>query len=208
MKRFLILLAGLGTLLLAAAQQSTSYDPQAAERERARIEAERRQALERYGQEEADCYQRFSVNDCLSDMRKRRRVALEELRRQEIILGDERRAALAAEKIHRAEAQAAERASAQAQEQREAAQKADQERRQRARQKQATQIAPAPGGAASAPARPASAPASAAAEAAQRAALQRAYEERQRQAEERRKERERAQSGKVPGTSRPLPVPP
>ena len=93
MKRILILLAGLGTLVLAAAQQSASYDPQAAERERVRIEAERRQALERYGQEEADCYQRFAVNDCLSEMRKRRRVTLEELRRQEIILGDERRAA-------------------------------------------------------------------------------------------------------------------
>ncbi|MDZ4073761.1 MAG: hypothetical protein U1E04_03310, partial [Hylemonella sp.] len=123
MKRTLILLAGLGTLVLAAAQQPPSYDPAG---ERARIEAERRQALERYGQEEADCYQRFAVNDCLSQMRKRRRVTMEELRRQEIILDDERRAAAAAEKIRRTEAQAAERNSALAQEQREAAQKADQ----------------------------------------------------------------------------------
>ena len=99
MKRFLILLAGLGAVVLACAQQSASYDPEMAARERVRIETERRQALERYGQEEADCYQRFAVNDCLSEVRKRRRVSLEELRRQDIILNDERRAAVAAEQL-------------------------------------------------------------------------------------------------------------
>ena len=205
MKRFLILLTGLLVLGPAWAQQPASYDPEVQLRERARIDAERSQALARYGEEEADCYQRFAVNDCLREVRKRRRVTLEELRRQEIILNDERRAAAAAEQLRRTEERAAQRASEEAAEQRETARKEYEARQARARQKQATaQGAPVPAASASAPVGPASAPVSAA----ERARLQQAYEARQKEAEDRRLQRERAQPGQVPRTSRPLPVPP
>ncbi len=202
MKRTLILLAGLLVLGPAWTQQPASYDPEAQLRERARIDRERTQAQESYGREETDCYQRFAVNDCLSEVRKRRRVTLEELRRQEIVLNDERRAAAAAEQLRRTEERAAQRASEQEAERRAAAQKADQERQQRARQKQG-QAAPAP--AASAASAPASA---AAAQAAERARLQQVYEDKQKRAEARRLDRERVRSDKGAPPSRPLPVPP
>ena len=56
--------------------------------ERSRIQVERAQAESRYGQEQAACYARFAVNDCLRDSRARRRQALDQLRRQDIALND------------------------------------------------------------------------------------------------------------------------
>lgn len=203
MRIFLILLSCLLTVTTAWAQQSTSYNPEFDARERARIAVERQQTMERHGQEETDCYQRFAVNDCLSAARKRRRVSLEELRRQEIILNDERRAATAAAQQQRVDARAAERGAPQDNEQREAAQKAQEERLERAREKQAgpqNPPAPAPGVSRS--------PGTGAEATRRRLEQQRAYEEKQRRAEERRQAREREKSEKPPGTSRPLPVPP
>lgn len=203
MKYFLILPSCLLVVATAQAQQSSSYSPEFDARERARIAVERQQTMERHGKEEADCYQRFAVNDCLSGVRKRRRVSLEELRRQELILNDERRAATAAAQQQRVDARAAERGAPQASEQREAAQKAQDERLERAREKQAgpqNPPAPAPGGS--------GVPGKGADAASRRLEQQRAYEEKQRRAEERRQAREREKSEKPPGTSRPLPVPP
>lgn len=210
MNKLWIPLCGLLLLATAQAQQSTSYDPEVDARERARITGERRQVMQHYAQEEADCYQRFAVNDCLREVRKRRRVNLEELRRQEIILNDQRRAALAAEQQQRVDEKAAERAGPQEAEQREAARLANEERLQRAREKQAEQqnrpLTPAAG--ASGPRAATPKPDDSAAEAARRLELQRIYEERRQQARERQLERDRAQSEKGPSTSRPLPVPP
>jgi len=209
MNKLLILLWGLSLLATAQAQQSTGYNPEYDARERARIAAERQQAMERYGQEEADCYQRFAVNDCLRAVRKRRRVGLEELRRQEIILNDERRAAAAAAAQQRVDQRAAERAGAPAAEPGAAAQKEQGERLpltpEQQLEPQNRPSAPTP--AVSAP-QQAPTPAESAAEAARRQELQREYQEKQRRADERRQEHERAKSEKGPGTSRPLPVPP
>ena len=92
----LLLCGALALPGLTGAQQSTAYDAEFDARERARIAAERSQAMAGYEQDQADCYQRFAVNDCLREVRQRRRVVVEELRRQEIVLNDQRRAAAAA----------------------------------------------------------------------------------------------------------------
>lgn len=203
--KYLLSLCCLCLLGLARAQLPATYDPAFDARERERIAAERDQALQRYGGEEADCYQRFAVNDCLRDVRRQRRVALEELRRQEIILNDAQRAAVAAEQQRRIEQRQAERESPASQAEREAAAKEQAARVQDAQRRQAERAAvPAPGPAAQ---RPAPSPEAAAA-AARRAEQQKAYEERQRRAEQRRREHERQQSQQGPRTSKPLPVPP
>jgi len=57
-----------------------------AERERIAQEREASEAI--YTASERQCYSRFAVFDCLSEARKVRRVATDELRRQELVLND------------------------------------------------------------------------------------------------------------------------
>lgn len=59
--------------------------------ERARIAQQRAEQEAIFAQAEVACYRRFAVSDCLRDARKKRRIALDELRRQEIVLNDEER---------------------------------------------------------------------------------------------------------------------
>lgn len=54
--------------------------------ERNRIQGERAHMEARVAQEEAACYARFAVTDCLREVRVRRREALTDLRRQDIVL--------------------------------------------------------------------------------------------------------------------------
>lgn len=70
-----------------------------AQRLRITQERERQDAL--YGAAERMCYQRFAVNDCLHAARLQRRAALDELRRQEVILNDLDRQAQAQAAIER-----------------------------------------------------------------------------------------------------------
>ena len=208
--KHLLSLCCLCLLGLARAQMPAAYDPAFDARERERIAAERDQVLQRYGSDEADCYQRFAVNDCLRDVRRQRRVALEELRRQEIILNDAQRAAITAEQQRRVEQRQAERDSPASQAERDAAARERAAREQDAQRRQAERGAapPAAGPVAPRPAADPDAAAAAAAAAARRAEQQKAYEERQRRAEQRRQEYERRQSQQGPRTSKPLPVPP
>lgn len=203
--KHLLSLCCLCLLGLARAQMPAAYDPAFDARERERIAAERDQALQRYGSDEADCYQRFAVNDCLRDVRRQRRVALEELRRQEIILNDAQRAAITAEQQRRVEQRQAERDSPASQAERDAAARERAAREQDAQRRQAERGAAPPAAGPVAP-RPAADPDAAAAAAARRAEQQKAYEERQRRAEQRRQEYERRQSQQGPRTSKPLPV--
>lgn len=187
---------------VARAQMPAAYDPAFDARERSRIDAERQAAAQRFGGEEADCYQRFAVNDCLREVRKRRRVVLEELRRQEVILNDAQRAAVTAEQQRRVEERQAEREDPSEEARREEARKAQEERQKDAQQRQSRRLPPdAPG------VRPTQPSANGDA-AARRAEQQKAYEERQRRAEERRLEHERQQREQGTRNSRPLPVPP
>ena len=71
--------------------------------ERERISAERSRLEATFTQEDTACYKRFLVNDCLNDVKVRRRDALADLRRQEIVLNDEARKAKAAEQLQKIE---------------------------------------------------------------------------------------------------------
>jgi hypothetical protein len=71
------------------------------EAEHSRIQTERSQEEARFGQEEVACYSRFSVNDCLSDVRVHRREVLSRLRRQELSLNEAERKKKALEQLER-----------------------------------------------------------------------------------------------------------
>ena len=73
-----------------------------AERERIRQTRASQQAL--FMSQEAQCYARFAVNDCLIEIRARRRVILGDLRRQEISLNDVQRKRRGADQLLRSDA--------------------------------------------------------------------------------------------------------
>ena len=120
MKTLFLHLSLLLLAMSAQAQQAATPGPEQVNAERARIEAERGRALARVEKEEADCYQRFAVNNCLRDVHVRRRVVLEELRRQEIILNDADRQRRKQEQTRQIEEKSAERADSEALQRRDA----------------------------------------------------------------------------------------
>lgn len=130
-KLALFLAAGLA--LPAVAQQADD----AAERQR--ITAERARVEAEFDQAHKACYQKFAVNDCISDARARRREQMADLRRQELVLNDAERRRRSAERLDEIEKKTQEKRAATA----------------------STPAAPASAASAAAPARAASAPASA-----------------------------------------------
>jgi colicin import membrane protein len=95
----LFLLASLGTC--ASAQTATGQaNPDA---ERSTIATERARLETGFLTEDAACYKRFFVNNCLDDVNARRREALATLRTQEILLNEQERKAKGAEQIRRIE---------------------------------------------------------------------------------------------------------
>jgi hypothetical protein len=104
MKKNLLACLLLGWQLLATGQvtapQATALNVDA---ERERINQERAGHEAVYLQAERQCYSRFAVSDCLVHARKDRRLALDELRRQELILNDMARQTKAAEALKRIE---------------------------------------------------------------------------------------------------------
>jgi len=79
---------GLWASVAVCAQTVQTLDVTA---ERARIAQQRAQHEAVFTNAEVACYRRFAVSDCLRDARKNRRSALDELRRQEVVLNDEER---------------------------------------------------------------------------------------------------------------------
>ena len=71
--------------------------------ERERISAERSRLEATFTREDSACYKRFLVNNCLAEVKIRRRDALADLRRQEIVLNDEARKAKGAEQLQKIE---------------------------------------------------------------------------------------------------------
>ena len=71
--------------------------------ERSRISAERAKLETDFALEDTACYKRFLVNSCLDGVKVRRRDALADLRRQEIVLNDEARKARASEQLQKIE---------------------------------------------------------------------------------------------------------
>lgn len=76
--------------LTAASALTPASSP--AQLERARIDQARDALTRSFDADEAECRRRFAVSDCLADVAKRRRGALAELRRQELVVNDAERA--------------------------------------------------------------------------------------------------------------------
>ena len=89
----------LGLLIASfAAHAQTGSDA-----ERVRISAERSRLEATFALEDTACYKRFLVNNCLDEVKVRRRDAMADLRHQEIVLNDEARKAKAAEQLQKTE---------------------------------------------------------------------------------------------------------
>ena len=72
-----------------------------------RISTERSRLEAAFAVENTACYKRFLVNNCLDEVNARRRNALADLRRQEIVLNDEARKSKAGEQLRKIEAKSA-----------------------------------------------------------------------------------------------------
>lgn len=93
----------LGWQAVAGAQTSVPETAIAPGAERQRIAAERASHEATFRQAEGQCYSRFAVSDCLREARKERRFAMDELRRQELLLNDMERKTKALEALKRIE---------------------------------------------------------------------------------------------------------
>ncbi len=87
----------------ASAVPAASTASRAADAERARINGERSRLEAGFTREEIACYKKFMVNNCLDEIKPRRRLALADLKRQEIALDEQDRKARAADQIRKTE---------------------------------------------------------------------------------------------------------
>lgn len=71
-----------------AVQAPLSAAPLLVPEERARIQRARLQVTADAEQANAACYQKFAVSDCQRQVRANKRLVMDELRRQEVILND------------------------------------------------------------------------------------------------------------------------
>ncbi len=94
---------GLACVLPVLAQAQVDASPESMAREHARIAAERSAARATFAQEEKACYSKFAVSDCLTDVRRRQRVVMADLKRQEVVVNDAERKRKAAEQASRLE---------------------------------------------------------------------------------------------------------
>ncbi|MEO5659658.1 MAG: hypothetical protein ABIQ90_07665 [Polaromonas sp.] len=92
----LTLLGGFAVAQTALNKSSENMDAQ-----RAAITAERSRLEAAFLMEDAACYEKFAVNYCLGKINTRRREAMADLRRQEILLNDEERRIKGEEQIRR-----------------------------------------------------------------------------------------------------------
>lgn len=101
------LLCLLAPALVAAQGQAVheplTVSPLQLQQERSRIQRSRAQAHAEAQQANAACYQKFAVSDCLREVRADKRLVLDELRRQEVILNDLARQAKAIEALKKIE---------------------------------------------------------------------------------------------------------
>ena len=104
MKSFVVAWLLLSVTSWVAAQTEPAANPatELANR-RAVISAERGSLEDSFLNEEAACYKKFAVNNCLADVSARRSTALMALRRREIFLNDEERKGKATQQIRKVE---------------------------------------------------------------------------------------------------------
>ncbi len=99
MKKWIVL----ALLLIGIGAKAQTGSDVSSDAERLRISAERSRLEAAFALEDTACYKRFLVNRCLDEVKVRRRDALADLRRQEIVLNDEARKAKAAEQLQKTE---------------------------------------------------------------------------------------------------------
>ena len=197
-------------VLPAWAQAPTAQaDPDA---EKSRIAAERKAAEVRFDQERAGCYQKFAVQDCINDARRKRRAQVDALNRQEAVINDaerQRRAAAELDKLEQKKELSPDDVA-----KREQAQRSQQDREQRAAERTADRQAKESEAAANRRAfddkqrAHAQEQASAAERRTQDAAERQRYEDRLKKAEQERAELEARNAKRTKPRSAPLPTPP
>ena len=199
MKRLAIGLLGLLGAWPLLAQDAMQGLPSASA-EYQRIAAERARENTLFDAQEAACYQRFAVNNCLADVQSRRRAMVADFKRQEASLHDAERLQKGAERLRASEQKALEKQQQDVEAGKSAA--APQERLQAQQEKQAAHPL-----AASSASTNRVAPSSSGPSAAEQARQRASYAAKQAQAEKKRQEiarRLKEKSSKpVPG----LPVP-
>lgn len=94
--RYLLALVGMMVVLPFASAQLV-------ETERVQIQIQRQQLEAGFSLQDAACHQRFAVNNCLIDVNIKRREAMADLQRQEILLNDDERKRRGAEQIRKIE---------------------------------------------------------------------------------------------------------
>ena len=203
--------------LFSSAAAQTAVAPADPAAERTRIATERSMLEAGFLTEDAACYKRFFVNNCLDGVNSRRREALAGLRKQEISLNEQERKLRGAEQIRQIE----EKASAESQQQ-EADRRAKAavdfqsrqvEQTQNREQKQKAGIKAQAAGQANGEARAARLKANAQKQQARReqqaaeAAETARYDARQKQADERRALNAKEQLQRAKSGAKPLPLP-
>lgn len=90
--------------VVALAQPAAPAEaPSTRDVERTRINSERARLEAGFLAEDAECYKKFAVNSCLGKVNERRREAMGDLRRQELLLNDEERRIRGGEQIRKTE---------------------------------------------------------------------------------------------------------
>jgi colicin import membrane protein len=104
MKNFAVACFLATSAMVALAQPAAPAEtPLTRDAERARISAERARLEAGFLAEDAECYKKFAVNSCLGKVNERRREALGDLRRQELLLNDEERRIRGSDQIRKTE---------------------------------------------------------------------------------------------------------
>lgn len=98
MKRWIFSLL-IGAAAGAGAQSAGDAALAGGDREREKLNAVRLAQEAAFDAQEAACYKKFFVNNCLIEVKSHRREAMAELKRQEVALNDEKRRIKAAEQI-------------------------------------------------------------------------------------------------------------
>jgi hypothetical protein len=91
----------LGAFGTAHAQETSSELDSRIGKERSKLEAMRLQSAETLDQQEAACFEKFRVNDCLSEVKRRRLAMSSDISRQEALLNDQQRQQRGAEQAQR-----------------------------------------------------------------------------------------------------------
>jgi hypothetical protein len=167
------------------------------ETERARLETERMTLEAGVKQQEAACYARFAVADCLYQVRVQRRAAMEQLKKQEIVLNAAERKLKAEEQLERLKAKTSPQQLEEEAARRLEALAAQQEREDRAVQKAKDAALPTPGTREAKPGEPAP----------DSIKNQQQYQDKLKEADEHRASRQKSNQENSGAPAKPLPAP-